>query len=84
VRSSVESRSNNEIRFVSADWLVALAGVARLALRRWKLGKLGLAALLWSVTPRKLRLVLYGTVGAAVVVVLGALAAIVLLALQLS
>jgi hypothetical protein len=84
MRNSLEAPSRNEIRFVPADWLVALAGVARLALRRGKFGKLGIAALLWSVAPRKLRLVLYGMVGAALVVVLGAFAAIALLFLQLT
>jgi hypothetical protein len=80
---STPSRTD-EVRFVPAGWIVALLGVARLVVRRGKFGKLGIAALLWSVAPRKLRLVLYGIVGAALVVVLGALAAIALLALQLS
>jgi hypothetical protein len=84
VRSPVEAPPQSEVRFVPAGWLVPLAAAARLALRRGKFGKLGIAALLWSVAPRKLRLVLYGIVGAALVVVLGALAAIALLALQLT
>jgi len=81
---SLEAPSQNQVRFVPAGWLVALAEVARVALRRGKFGKLGIAALLWSVVPRKLRLVLYGMVGAALVVVLGAFAAIALLFLQLT
>jgi len=84
VRNSLEAPPRSEIRFVPADWLVALAGVARVALRRGKFGKLGIAALLWSVAPPKLRLFLYGIVGAALVVVLGALAAIALLVLQVT
>jgi hypothetical protein len=74
----------DEVRFVPAGWLAALFAAARLILRRGKLGKLGIAALLWSVAPRKLRLVVMGFAAAALVVVLGALAAIALLALQLA
>ena len=50
---------------------------------RGKFGKLGIAALLWAVTPRKLKLIAAGFVAAAMLVVLGSLAAIVLLAMQL-
>jgi hypothetical protein len=75
---------HGDVRFVPAGWLVAALGMARFVVSRGKFGKLGVAALLWSVTPRKLKLIAAGFVGAALVVVLGALAAIVLLALQLA
>ena len=58
-------------------------GVARVVISRGKFGKLGIAALLWAVTPRKLKLIAAGFVAAAMLVVLGSLAAIVLLAMQL-
>lgn len=76
-------QQKDEIRFVPAGWLVAAAGAARFVLSRGKFGKLGIAALLWAVTPRKLKLVAAGFAAAALIVVLGSLAAIVLLALQL-
>jgi hypothetical protein len=72
-----------EIRFVPARWLAVLFAIAQLVLKRGALGKVGLAALLWSVAPRKLRLVAGGLAAAAVIVVLGSLAAIALLLMQL-
>jgi hypothetical protein len=72
-----------EVSFVPAGWLVRTLAVARFVASRGKFGKLGIAALLWAVTPRKLKLVAAGIVAAALVVVLGSLAAIVLLAMQL-
>jgi hypothetical protein len=77
------SGGGREVRFVPAGWLVTALGVARLVVSKGKYGKLGIAALLWAVTPRKLKLFAAGLVGAALIVVLGALAAIVLLAMQL-
>jgi len=82
MREAVEQRS--DVRFVPAGWLVTALGASRLVLRHGKLGKVGIATLLWSLTPRKLKLVAAGFVAAALIVVLGALAAIALLALQLS
>jgi hypothetical protein len=75
--------AHEEIRFVPARWLVVLFAIVQLVLRRGALGKIGIAALLWSVAPRKLRLVAGGLAGAAVIVVFGALAAIALLVIQL-
>jgi hypothetical protein len=75
--------SSGEVRFVPAGWLVGALGVARFVVSRGKFGKLGIAALLWAVTPRKLKLIAAGFVAAAMLVVLGSLAAIVLLAMQL-
>jgi hypothetical protein len=77
-------REHDDLRFVPAGWVVAALGLARLVVSRGKFGKLGIAALLWSVTPRKLKLVAAGFLAAALVVLLGALSAIVLLALQLA
>ena len=67
---------------VPAGWLVAALGMARFVVSKGKYGKFGIAALLWAVTPRKLKLFAAGLVAAALVVVMGALAAIVLLAMQ--
>ncbi len=72
------------VRFVPAGWLVAALGVSRLLLRGGRLGKLGIAGLVWSVAPRKLKLVAFGFVLGAVVVLAGAMAAIALLAIELS
>ena len=82
--SAVSTREpQGDVRFVPAGWLVGALGVARFVASRGKFGKLGIAALLWAVTPRKLKLIAAGVVAAAMVVVLGSLAAIVLLAMQL-
>jgi len=75
---------STEVRFVPAGWLVTALGAARFVVSRGKFGKLGIAALLWAVTPRKLKLIAAGFVAAGLLVVLGSLAAIVLLAMQLS
>lgn len=75
---------HDDVRFVPAGWVVAAVGIARFALSRGRFGKLGIAALLWSMTPRKLKLIVGGLLAAAVIVVAGALAAIVLLALELA
>jgi hypothetical protein len=75
--------AHDEVRFVPARWLAVLLALVQLVLKRGALGKVGVAALLWSVAPRKLRLVVGGLAAAAVVVLLGALAAIALLAMQL-
>jgi hypothetical protein len=72
------------VRFVPAGWLVAALGVSRLLLRGGKLGKLGIAGLVWTVAPRKLKLVAFGFVLAALVMIAGAMAAIALLAIELS
>lgn len=77
---AVEHRS--DVRFVPAGWLVAALGVSRFVLSRGKYGKLGIATLLWSLTPRKVKLFAAGVAAGAVLVVLGSLAAIVLLAMQ--
>jgi len=81
--AAASAGAHEEIRFVPARWLAVLFAIVQLVLRRGALGKIGIAALLWSVAPRKLRLVAGGLAGAAVIVVFGALAAIALLVIQL-
>jgi hypothetical protein len=81
--AAASAGAQEEIRFVPARWLAVLFAIVQLVLRRGALGKIGIAALLWSVAPRKLRLVAGGLAGAAVIVVFGALAAIALLVIQL-
>ena len=76
--------AREDVRFVPAGWLVAALGLARFVVSKGKYGKLGIAALLWAVTPRKVKLFAAGFLAAGLIVVLGALAAIVLLALQLA
>jgi hypothetical protein len=72
-----------EIRFVPARWLVLLLGIAWTLLRGGKIAKLGLVGLLWSVTPKPLKVAAAGVVLTWMLVVAGALAALTLLALQI-
>jgi hypothetical protein len=72
------------VRLVPARWLMVVLAVLRMLLEGRKLTMLGIAGLAWSFTPRRLKLVAAGLAVAATVVVLGALAAITLLALELS
>src|SRR5262249_33706010 len=74
----------DEIRFVPARWLVVALSVSKLVFSGRRIGGLGIAALVWSVTPRKLKLVAAVFALSAVIVVMGALAAITLLAIQLA
>jgi hypothetical protein len=69
--------------FVPATWLVLALTIARRALVGGGVAKIGIAGLVWSVAPRKLKMVAIGMAVWAAVLALGALAAIVLLALQL-
>jgi hypothetical protein len=71
---------SNEIRFVPARWLVLALG---LVLKRGALGKVGIATLLWSFAPRKLKLVVGGLAAWMAIIMLGSIAAIALLFLQL-
>jgi hypothetical protein len=71
------------IRFVPAGWLVAAVGVSRLLIRGGTLGKLSVAGLIWSVTPRKLKLVAAGLALSGLIVLAGAMAALALLAIEL-
>lgn len=76
--------SGYEIRFVPARWLVLLVGIAWTLFTRGKIAKLGLVGLVWSVTPKPVKVAAAGVVVMWVVVVAGALAAITLLALQIT
>ena len=78
------TRVDPGFEFVPARWLVVAFAVARLVLRRGKLGKLGIVGLAWSDAPRKLRLVAGGLALAGAIVLLGALSAVALLVLRLS
>lgn len=74
----------SELAFVPARWVVVALGATRLVLRGGKLGKLGLAGLAWAFLPRKLKLWAVGLAVAATIVVIGSLAAIALLVLQIA
>jgi hypothetical protein len=80
----VRTGALDEIRFVPARWLVLLLGIASTALRGGKLAKFGFVGLVWSFAPRPVKFAVGGLAAAGVIVVLGALAAIALLALQIS
>ena len=74
-----------EIRFVPARWLLVLAAVvARLLLKGGTLGKFGVVGLVWALVPRKLKFAALGLAAASMIVLVGAVAAITLLTLQLS
>jgi hypothetical protein len=74
-----------EFRFVPARWILVLAAVvARLLLKGGTLGKFGIVGLVWAFVPRKLKFAAAGLAAAAMIVLVGAIAAITLLALQLS
>jgi hypothetical protein len=73
-----------EIRFLPARWILVLVAMARLLLKGGKLGKFGVAGLVWSFAPRKLKFAAAGLAAAATIVLIGAVAAIALLALQLN
>jgi hypothetical protein len=77
-------RPSDRVTFVPAGWLAAAFRIIRLWLRTGKIGKLGIAGLVWSVTPRKLKLVGAGLAGVALIVVAGALSAVALLVIQLT
>ena len=67
-----------------ARWVLVLAGVAaRLLLKGGTLGKFGIVGLVWAIAPRKLKFAAAGFAAAAMVVLVGAVAAITLLTLQL-
>jgi hypothetical protein len=70
--------------FVPARWLVIAVAIGRLLLSRGSLAKVGVVGLLWSFAPRTLKMVTVGLAAAATIMIAGTLAAIALLALQLS
>ena len=77
------SGAGDVVWFVPARWLVVALAIAKLILTKGAFGKAAVAGLLWSLAPRKLRIVTAGLFAAATVVIAGSLAAIALLALQL-
>ena len=76
-------RALRDVRFVPARWLTVLLAIARLLLKGRKVSKLGLAGLVWSYTPKTLKIIAAALALAATIMLLGAIAAITLLALQL-
>jgi hypothetical protein len=72
------------MRFVPAWWLLAALALLRVWLSGGAFGKLGAAGLVWSLAPRKLKLLAGGLAGVALLVMAGAVAALALLAIQLS
>jgi hypothetical protein len=77
------SGAPDDIWFVPARWLVVAVAIARLLLVRGAFAKVGAVGLLWSFAPRKLKMVTAGLAAAAGIVIVGSLAAITLLVLQL-
>ena len=67
-----------------ARWLVVAVAIVRHFFGRKRISKLGIAALVWSVTPRSLKVAVAGFAGVATIVFLGAIASITLLVLQLT
>jgi uncharacterized membrane protein YecN with MAPEG domain len=84
IESSERTGRGYDVRFVPARWLVLLSGIAWTVLTRGKVAKLGLVGLVWSVTPKPLKVAAAGVVVTWAIVVAGALAAITLLVLQIS
>jgi hypothetical protein len=72
-----------DVRIVPARWLFALLTVVRLLLRGGKLTKFGIVGLVWAVAPRKLKVAGAALAATGAIVLVGAIAAITLLALQL-
>jgi hypothetical protein len=76
--------TTDEIRFVPARWLVLVVGIAWTLLTGGKIARLGLVGLVWSVTPKPVKIAAAGVVVTWAIVVVGALAAITLLALEIT
>jgi len=78
------SRQQGDIEFVPARWLVLALSIVGALFGRGRMSKVGLASLVWSLTPRSLKIAAGGLAVGATVVLVGAIAAIALLALQLT
>ena len=74
----------SEVQFVPARWLVLALSVVWALFSPGRISKVGIASLAWSLTPRSLKMAAGGLAVAATVVFFGAIAAIALLALQLT
>jgi hypothetical protein len=68
---------------VPARWLVVMVPVARLLFTGGRITKFSVLGLIWSFTPRALKIAAAGVAVAAAIVLFGAVAAITLLALQI-
>jgi hypothetical protein len=73
-----------DVWFVPARWLVLVLSIVDALFGRRRLSKLGIASLVWSLTPRSVKIAAGGFAAAATIVFFGAIAAIALLALQLT
>jgi hypothetical protein len=69
---------------VPARWLVLALSILMPLLTRRPIGKFSIAAMVWSFAPRRLRIAATGFAVAASIVLVGAIPAITLLALQLT
>jgi len=75
---------SDRIRFLPSKAFLVAFELFRLWRRGGKIGAFGVAGLVWTVTPRKLKFVAGGLAAAVLIVLAGSLAALALLALQLS
>jgi hypothetical protein len=73
-----------DVQFIPARWLVLALAVVESLFSRGRISKLGVASLVWAVTPRSLKIAAAGLAAGVSIVLLGAIAAITLLALQLT
>src|SRR5262245_25168231 len=74
----------SEVQFVPARWLVLVLSIAWALFSPGPVSKLGITSLVWSFAPRSVKIVAVGLAAGATIVFLGAIAAIALLALQLT
>jgi hypothetical protein len=73
-----------DVQFIPARWLVLAFAVVESLFSGGRISKLGIAGLVWAFTPRSLKLAAAGLAVGVSIVLLGAIAAITLLALQLT
>jgi len=73
-----------DVQFIPARWLVLAFAVVESLFSRGRISKLGIASLVWAFTPRSLKLAAAGLAVGVSIVLLEAIAAITLLALQLT
>ena len=73
-----------DVQFIPARWLVIALAVVESLFSRGRISKSDIASLVWAVTPRSLKIAAAGLAVGASIVLLGAIAAITLLALQLT
>jgi len=72
------------VRFVPARWLALALAILGELFSKGRISKFGMTALVWSFTPRRLKIAAAGFAIGAMIVFVGAIAAIALLALQLT